>query len=405
VAAIGYELRVPTEGLRLASASLVLADAILLAGAGWLTLEAVDHGDGATIWVIAAALAHVGIAVTTLRGRVSREIALLALAVGIGLSAIGAALALDGPALVAAWSVEAVLLTWLARRTREARGYVAAAAFLLAAAAHTLLFDARVDDLYEAADATSIVAVVLVTSAALLASRLYAGPWENGRVLPDAVALAGLVYLPPIAFEGLPVVVAWVAMGLALAALGERARALSEFAPLYVGLAAAHAVGVEAPPESLRDGVDDLAVAVLALAVVLAGVVALLRLRDWPPDLRRVLEIALAAGAVYLPSIAIVDLTTTGEGFEPGQTPQVLLSAFWGLTGLAALVYGLARDDKRLRVGGLALLGLAVAKVYVYDLAELDEIYRVLSFIALGLLLLAGAFAYQRIRHGTGGGE
>ena len=76
----------------------------------------------------------------------------------------------------------------------------------------------------------------------------------------------------------------------------------------------------------------------------------------------------------------------------------MLLSAFWSATGLAAVVYGLVRDDKRLRLGGLALLGLAAAKVIVYDLKELDEIYRVLSFVALGLLLLAGAFAYQRIR-------
>ena len=93
----------------------------------------------------------------------------------------------------------------------------------------------------------------------------------------------------------------------------------------------------------------------------------------------------------------IVDLTSGGE-LAPGQTPQVLLSAFWSATGLAAVVYGLVRDDKRLRLGGLALLGLAAAKVIVYDLKELDEIYRVLSFVALGLLLLAGAFAYQRIR-------
>jgi uncharacterized membrane protein len=39
--------------------------------------------------------------------------------------------------------------------------------------------------------------------------------------------------------------------------------------------------------------------------------------------------------------------------------------------------------------------------VFLYDLASLDEIYRVLSFIALGLLLLAAAFAYQRVRKPT----
>jgi LPXTG-motif cell wall-anchored protein len=40
--------------------------------------------------------------------------------------------------------------------------------------------------------------------------------------------------------------------------------------------------------------------------------------------------------------------------------------------------------------------------VFAYDLSELESIYRALSFIALGLLLLGGAFAYQRIRKETG---
>jgi uncharacterized membrane protein len=63
-------------------------------------------------------------------------------------------------------------------------------------------------------------------------------------------------------------------------------------------------------------------------------------------------------------------------------------------------VVGLVRDRRRLRLGGLALLGLTVAKVYAFDLAALESVYRVGSFLALGLLLLAGAFAYQRVRAG-----
>jgi uncharacterized membrane protein len=39
-----------------------------------------------------------------------------------------------------------------------------------------------------------------------------------------------------------------------------------------------------------------------------------------------------------------------------------------------------------------------VAKVFLYDLAALTSVYRVASFIGLGLLLLLAAFAYQRLR-------
>ena len=114
-------------------------------------------------------------------------------------------------------------------------------------------------------------------------------------------------------------------------------------------------------------------------------------------QLRRALVATAAVAAVYLPSLAIVS-AFEGNELEPGQTPQVLLSAFWAILGLACLVTGLVRDLRPLRLAGLALLGLAAVKVFLYDLSRLESIYRALSFIALGLLLLASAFAYQRVR-------
>jgi uncharacterized membrane protein len=51
-----------------------------------------------------------------------------------------------------------------------------------------------------------------------------------------------------------------------------------------------------------------------------------------------------------------------------------------------------------LRRGAFALLVLALAKVFLLDLAALGSVWRVLSFIGLGLLLLLAALAYQRLR-------
>jgi uncharacterized membrane protein len=80
------------------------------------------------------------------------------------------------------------------------------------------------------------------------------------------------------------------------------------------------------------------------------------------------------------------------------QQGQALLSALWALVGLGALVAGLVRDVRELRLSGLALLATAVGKVFLFDLSSLTSVYRVASFIVLGLLLLCGAFAWQRIR-------
>jgi len=68
------------------------------------------------------------------------------------------------------------------------------------------------------------------------------------------------------------------------------------------------------------------------------------------------------------------------------------------LVGVTALVGGLLKDIAPLRTGALALLGVALGKVFLYDLATLTPIARVASFIVLGLLLLGGAFAWQRMR-------
>jgi uncharacterized membrane protein len=58
----------------------------------------------------------------------------------------------------------------------------------------------------------------------------------------------------------------------------------------------------------------------------------------------------------------------------------------------------LRRHIPRLRHAALALLLLTVGKVFLYDLSTLTALYRVASCVALGLLLLAAAFAYQRHR-------
>ncbi|MGI8862246.1 MAG: DUF2339 domain-containing protein [Gaiellaceae bacterium] len=144
------------------------------------------------------------------------------------------------------------------------------------------------------------------------------------------------------------------------------------------------------------DGVADLNTAIVAVLCVAVSAVIMSALVAWP-DLRMLLLGVAAVGAVYAASLLIVDVTQ-GDALERSQTAQVALSAFWATVGLVAIVAGLVRNVRELRFGGLALLGLGVAKLFVYDLSELDELYRVLSFIAVGLLLLAGAYAYQRVR-------
>jgi uncharacterized membrane protein len=46
----------------------------------------------------------------------------------------------------------------------------------------------------------------------------------------------------------------------------------------------------------------------------------------------------------------------------------------------------------------LLLLSLTILKVFLFDLSSLEKLYRIISFIVLGAILLAVSFLYQRYR-------
>jgi uncharacterized membrane protein len=57
---------------------------------------------------------------------------------------------------------------------------------------------------------------------------------------------------------------------------------------------------------------------------------------------------------------------------------------------------GRARRTQLLRVMALVLLALTTLKVFFWDLSSLDRVYRVVSFIVLGAILLAVSYLYQK---------
>ena len=52
--------------------------------------------------------------------------------------------------------------------------------------------------------------------------------------------------------------------------------------------------------------------------------------------------------------------------------------------------------DAEVRVMALALLSVTTLKVFVWDLSSLDRIYRIISFVMLGAILLVVSYFYQR---------
>jgi hypothetical protein len=133
----------------------------------------------------------------------------------------------------------------------------------------------------------------------------------------------------------------------------------------------------------------------------------------------------LAALGTIAAFYALQFLTSTHEAIDPTSFTRIdrharvlfstygtaLLTAFlWaqvsgrvltmalGLEGLSLLAIGFPLRDRALRLPGLALLLGCACKLFLYDLRNLESVYRTLSFIALGAILVGVSWIYTRFR-------
>jgi len=314
-----------------------------------------------------------------------------------------------GPALAVLalfWAlyVVAALANEVRAPTRELRVSSAMLLFadvvLVAGAGWGLLHDAG-----RTAEATvwvlGVAAAHLALGVATLRGRI--SPQIGALLLALGTAISAIGFA--LALSGPALVVGWAVHAVLLAWLAGRTQ--DERATLgaigFLTLALGHVLLFEAPPDALANGLDDAAkgligVAVVAAAAALASRLVIGGLAPW----REILESVAGALLVYFVSVGIVDASGATAATGTTQSGQLLLSAFWSATGVAAVVAGLLSDRRRLRLGGLGLLTIAIVKVFLVDLATLESIYRVGSFVGLGLLLIGCAFAYQRVRREVG---
>ena len=76
-------------------------------------------------------------------------------------------------------------------------------------------------------------------------------------------------------------------------------------------------------------------------------------------------------------------------------------SAVWLAVGVGILVLGVRFASQALRVASGVLVALAVAKVFLFDMAELEGVLRAFSFIGLGAVLIGIGLFYQRLLTGA----
>ncbi|MEX2672717.1 MAG: DUF2339 domain-containing protein [Phycisphaeraceae bacterium] len=151
-----------------------------------------------------------------------------------------------------------------------------------------------------------------------------------------------------------------------------------------------------------------------AVAALLAGLAAW-TLRDWREPMQKLVQPTrwmMGATALWL-SFWWITLTVRqafqGESlwFKNGATAAewYAYSAAWIVFAAVLLGLGIWRGGQALRWASLVILCVAVGKVFVLDMAHLEDLWRVGSFLGLGLSLLAVAWVYQRFVFGRRTGE
>ena len=75
-----------------------------------------------------------------------------------------------------------------------------------------------------------------------------------------------------------------------------------------------------------------------------------------------------------------------------------MLTVAWGIEDILLLMCGFPLRERVLRLSGLAMLLYCILKLFLFDLRNLETMARILSFIALGIILMAVSWIYTRFR-------
>ncbi|MBL1218416.1 MAG: DUF2339 domain-containing protein [Planctomycetes bacterium] len=111
----------------------------------------------------------------------------------------------------------------------------------------------------------------------------------------------------------------------------------------------------------------------------------------------------LIAAIVFWLGTLEIDRFCAPEGervADPEMARHTAWSVYWGLYSIGLVAVGFYFKARTARWIGLGLLLLTLLKVLTVDMAEVEMVYRVLSLMAVGLLLVGTSIAYAKLAPG-----
>ncbi len=104
-----------------------------------------------------------------------------------------------------------------------------------------------------------------------------------------------------------------------------------------------------------------------------------------------------AASLILFFAWSTLELNTCLYHFVP-ELRSGAISILWTIFALSTVSGGILRNIKALRYTGLVLFAVVAVKVFAVDLARLGPLWRIVAFMAMGILILAGSFMYLRFQ-------
>jgi uncharacterized membrane protein len=242
-------------------------------------------------------------------------------------------------------------------------------------------------------------------------ARRTTGAARAAKLVYTGLAVAFLTLAVPSAFDDEWMTIAWAVEGALVVWSGLRVRAAAfralGFVLFLVVAVRLMSMPIHADPVFLLNA-RFLTQALCAAAFLAAFVFPQRSDVDLSaPETNAYYLLAVAANFLFLValSLEVWDLYgRTSLAMDRALAQQLALSVLWVVYALALMLGGVKWKSAALRWQALVLLGVAIAKVFFFDLSFLTRFYRIVSFFVLGLVLLLVSFFYQR-RSTAGGGD
>ena len=223
------------------------------------------------------------------------------------------------------------------------------------------------------------------------------------KLLFAGLALTFVTLAIPIRLDGKWITMAWAVEGAVLVWSGLRAKTWILRAAGFLLFTTAGARLAIFPIPADRFLLN--ARSVTFAAVVASFAATLLFARRDPAEIGEtekslLVLLGIASNAYALASLSLEAWDLFGRihalELSRGLAQQLALSVVWMVYATGLLLAGMKRKVAMLRWQALALFGIVVGKVFLFDLSFLERFYRIVSFLVLGLVLLVVSFFYQR---------